>query len=102
MKKEKKPRNQIPVQSPLRTKEEAAEYLRCSTRQIEVLTATWKRNQATRGISGGLPSGPSNGLRPTVVSQKLIYWDDRDLREFIYNARLQQQGLDPKRMEDGS
>jgi hypothetical protein len=94
--------DQKTLMTPLRTKEEAANFLRCSQRQIEVMSDQWRNRLENNPEPRILPSAPSIGLRPTPISKRLVYWDERDLREYLWNARRELEGKDPAKLEEKS
>lgn len=72
-------------------------HLRISERTVEELSKRWNRG-GTAGEEAN-PSSPSLGLRPTRVTPKVVLYDRRDISEYLANARLEQEGMAPMRVE---
>lgn len=79
----------------LLSRKEVAEILRISERTIEEQTKRWERCNSDNGRTQ--PSSPRLGLRPTRLTPKTILFDLRDVREYLSNARLEQEGNSPSR-----
>jgi len=77
----------------LLTRKEVAELLRVSSRTVEEQTKRWEQYNASADEIH--PSSPNHGLRPTRVTTKTVFYDMRDIREYLSNARREQEGKSP-------